>query len=493
MKTSKFKIIFVALAFLVSSFASVAHGQTETPPKPSEPHVATIPTPVEKTLSNGLRVIVVERKNVPLVTARLMIKSGGEVDPNNLAGAADMTAELLTKGTKTRTATQIAEEMEFLGGAIDSGAAWDFSNVTFRVMSDKLDKAMAIAADSVLNPTFSQEEIDRYKTQTLDELTVNLKEPSVLASYVANRVVFSDEGYGHPLSGTPESLGQIKQQDLIKIHSSYYKPNNSILIIAGDITPSNAFALAEKHFGKWVKAAPAEAKMTTRVGGHISDKLNLDKITVVDLPGSGQAAVFVAKFGIDRSSPLYYQLTVANSILNGYSARLNQEIRIKRGLSYGAGSSLASRRDGGIFTTRAQTKNESAAEVAEIMVHELNRLASESVGDVELTPRKAALTGNFSRELETTGGLVNQISQLALYNLPLSQINSYIQSVQSVNNNGIQSGIKEFYGETTAQIVIVGDAKQFLPDLKTRFPSSQINLIPAAELDLGSAMLRKSK
>ena len=493
MKSLKAQISSVALAFLISTFASAVHGQSEMPPKPSEPHIATVPTPVEKTLSNGLRVIVIERKNVPLVTARLMIKSGGEVDPNNLAGAADMTAELLTKGTKARTATQIAEEMEFLGGAIDSGAAWDYSNVTFRVMSDKLDKAMAIAADTVLNPTFSQEEIDRYKTQTLDELTVNLKEPSVLASYVANRVVFSDEGYGHPLSGTPESLGQIKREDLIKIHLSYYKPNNSILIIAGDISPATVFALAEKNFGKWPQGALGEIKTTTKIGGRVSDKLNLDKITVVDLPGSGQAAVFVAKYGIDRSNPLYYQLTVANSVLNGYSARLNQEIRIKRGLSYGAGSSLASRRDGGIFTTRAQTKNESAAEVAEIMIHELNRLASEPVGGSELTPRKAALTGTFSRELETTGGLVNQIGQLALYNLPLSQINSYIQSVQSVNNNEIQSSIKEFYGETAGQIVIVGDAKQFLPDLKMRFPGSQLNLIPAAELDLSSSLLRKSK
>ena len=220
------------LSLAILTFFTVTIFAQEQPPKPSAPRSATIPQPQERTLKNGLRVIAVQTKNVPLVTASLMIKSGGEVDPANLAGAADMTAALLTKGTKTRTAPQIAQEIEFLGGSLNSDAGWDASEVTVRVMSDKLDKALAIVADTVINPTFAQAEINRYKTQTLDELSVNLKQPGNLAAYVANNVVFEKEAYGHLLGGTPESIARIKRLDLVNLHQKYYVPNNAVLVIA---------------------------------------------------------------------------------------------------------------------------------------------------------------------------------------------------------------------------------------------------------------------
>lgn len=495
LRITRFSLRLCAFACLLV-LSSAVFAQTEQPPAPAQPRSAAIPKPVERTLPNGLRVIVVERKNVPLVTASLMIKSGGEVDPQNLAGAADMTAELLTKGTKTRTATQIAQEIEFLGGSIESGAAWDFSSVTFRVMSDKLDKAMAIAADTVRNPTFAQEEIDRYKAQILDELSVNLKQPGTLASYVTNRVVFGDKQYSHPLGGTPETINRITQADLLKIHRTYFKPNNAILVVAGDIAPNTVFDLSQKHFGGWAKAT-VQKVMTERTGTQtlrtLSDKAILEKITVVDLPNSGQAAVTVAKKGILRSDKLYFPGIVANSVLGGgYSARLNQEIRIKRGLSYGARSDLLSRREGGVFSTRTQTKNESAAEVAEIMINEINRLAAEPISESELTPRKSVLTGDFSRDLETTGGLVQRIGELALYNLSLDEINSYIQNVQGVKDDAVRGFVKNLLGGSSSHIIIVGDSSKFLPDLQKRFPSVKVDVIPAAELDLNTATLRKA-
>ena len=488
-------LMIFAFCLFTFAFGSSVHAQTEQPPQPSAPRVPNIPQPVEKTLANGLRVIVIERKNVPLVTAQLLVKSGGEVDPQGLAGAAEMTAELLTKGTKTRTATQIAEQVEFLGGSISSGAGWDASSVTISAMSDKFDKVLAIAADTVLNPTFNQAEIDRYRTQTLDELRVNLKQPSTLAGYAANNLIFGDFAYGHPLIGTPESLTKIKRADLLQIYQNLYQPDNAILVIVGDLTANNAFAAAQKHFGKWrgEVVSPVFALDEKKDGKSSDGLLKVDQITVIDLPASGQAAVFVIKVGVTRDDKNYNKLTVFNSILGGgYSARLNQEIRIKRGLSYGAGSSFSARRFGGLFTTRAQTKNESAAQVAEIMLGELNRISSETVDQTELTPRKAVLIGNFSRALETNGGLVNQIANLALYDLPLSQINSYIKDIEAIGSDDVQNQTKTFYRESPAQIVIVGDAKQFLPDLQKRFASTKIDVIPIAQLDLNTATLRKA-
>ena len=483
---------FFALVLCLSCAAALAQNPM---PKPAPAREAKVPQPVEQTLPNGLRVIVVQTKNVPLVTASLKVKSGGEVDPKTLAGAADMTGELLTKGTKTRTATEIVQEIEFLGGSIESGADWDSSEVNVRVMSDKLDKALEIAADTIKNPAFSPTEISRYKKQLLDELEVNLKQPATLASYVANNVVFSQNAYGHPLAGTPESIKRIRRLDLARLHQTYYRPNNSVLIIAGDIAPATAFSLAQKHFGNWIKRAVPNLKAdhVQAAPATRGDKLKVEKITVIDLPNAGQAAVSIAKSGITRNNPSYFGGIVANSVLGGgYSARLNQEIRIKRGLTYGARSDLEARRSGGLFSTRTQTKNESAAEVAEIVVNELNRLAGEAIAENELTPRKLVLIGDFSRDLETTNSLVEQIGELALNDLSLNEINSFVQNVQKVGDPAIREFVQNNFG-SAANIVIVGDAKKFLPDLQRRFPGTKVDVIPAAELDLNRADLRRAK
>lgn len=489
-----FKFSIFAVCLLIFALSLKVDAQIETPPAPAQPRSAQIPTPVERILPNGLRVIVVQRKNVPLVTAMLMIKSGGEVDPEGLAGVTDMTAELLTKGTKTRTASQIAEQMEFLGGSIESGAAWDFSSVTWRVTSDKLDKAMSIAADTVRHPIFSPEEIDRYKTQALDELSVSLKQPGSIAGYVVNRVVFGDEPYGHPLNGTPESIQKIKQKDLNLLHRSYYVPQNAILVIAGDIVPAAALTMVRKHFGAWkkggLKTPPLIPKIRS-VGN--SSRVEIEKITVVDLPDAGQAAVAVAqKTDATLEDDFYFPALVTNSVLGGgYSARLNQEIRIKRGLSYGARSDLPQRGDYSVFLTRTQTKNESAAEVADIIVKELDRLANENIAETELTPRKAVLIGDFSRDLETTNGLVERLGQLALYGVDLKEINGYIQSVEKVTDKNSKDFVRDLYGFTFANVIIVGDSKKFADDLQKRFPTIKVEVIPIAELDLNTPTLRK--
>ena len=192
-----------------SRFGVCAQTPQATPPPPAPPRSASIPKPVEQTLPNGLRVIVVERRESPLISAQLVIKNGGEADPPEFAGLADMTANLLTKGTQTRDATKIADEIESLGGSLQSGARWDSSSATVGVMSSKIAPAMEILADVVRRPTFKSEEVERLRQQYLDNVTLALGDPGSIARFVAARVVFGDTPYGHPLSGTTESLTRI--------------------------------------------------------------------------------------------------------------------------------------------------------------------------------------------------------------------------------------------------------------------------------------------
>ena len=473
------------LSFAVTVFAQAPQA---TPPPPSAPRTVQFPKPVEKTLPNGLRVVVVQRSEMPLVSAQLLIKSGGEVDPADLSGAADMTAALLTKGTATRSATQIAEAIEALGGFIGSSARWDSSVISVDVMSSRVESAMGIFADVVRNPAFKEEEIERLRKQYLNNLKVSMGQPGSIARFAAARVVYRDAPYGHPLSGTPESLPRIKRDDITRLHAMFYRPDNAILVIGGDINPESGFSLAQKHFGDWQKPATELPRLTVTTPA--SDAKNR-RILVIDMPDAGQAAVLAARSAINRGSPDYFRGIVSNAVLSGYSGRLNWEIRVKRGLSYGAGSSLDTRRWAGSFSASAQTKNESGAEVASLTLAEISKLASGDLPDSELTTRKASLNGGFARGLETTGGLVGQVSSLAIYGVSFDQINQFIGNVQAVKADDVKAFAATNLNADSTSLIIVGDAKKFLPALQKAFP--QVEVIPVAELDLNSASLRRPK
>jgi len=493
MKTFKLPLRSFAKAWLSLTLLAVpgatvcAQTPQATPPPPAAPRSAQFPKPVEKTLANGLRVIVIDRPGTPLVTAQLVIKNGGEVDPPELAGLGNMLADLVTKGTEKRSATQIAEEVEALGGSIYSSARWDSTRIGVDVMSPKIGPAIDILADVVRRPAFKAEEIDRLRQQTLDDLTVELGEPGSVARYVAARITFGDAPYGHPLAGTTETITQISRDDFLKYQKRWYRPDNAILVLGGDIRASNGFKLAERYFGDWKK--PGEPLPVLPAPQPVANAG--PRVIVVDKPDAGQAAVLVARAGIERTNPDYFRGVVANSVLNGYSGRLNQEVRIKRGLSYGAGSQLDMRRGVGPFVASAQTKNPSATQVADLLLGEIGRLATDAVPEGELSPRKAVVVGNFARNLETSSGLVAQVASLAVYGISFNEINRYIGNVQGITAGDVQRFAASHLDAKTTSIIIVGNAKQFLPELRKKYP--QVEVIPMAELDLNSALLRKKQ
>ncbi len=464
-----------------------AFAQVETtPPPPAAPRAVQIPKPVEKTLANGLRVVVIAKKGVPLVDVEVLIRNGGEADPGNLPGLADTTASLLSKGTKTRSAEQIARGVEALGATLETGAGWDRSTAEVSVMSSELSKAMVFLADVVRHPAFKQDEIDRLRQQNVDALSVAMRQPGRLANFVAAHVIFGATPYGHNLGGNPDSLARIKRDDIVAYHRDHYRPDNAILIIGGDITPAKAFEIAQEFFGAWKPSAGSHL-----VPSEPAKEYPASHVVVVDMPSAGQAAVVLGRPGLRRSDSGYYLSLVTNSILGGgFSSRLNEEIRIKRGLSYGANSSFDLRRDVGPFIASAQTKNESAGEVAGLILDELNKLGTTAVPGDELGPRKAALIGGFGSQLETTRGIVGRIATLALYGLSLDEINRFIPGVQAVTAADVQAfSAAHLAGEPS--VVIVGDAKKFLPVLQQRFKN--VEVIPIDELDVNAATLRKAK
>jgi zinc protease len=461
----------------------------QAPPPPGPPKEGRVPQPVEQTLSNGLRVIVVPDHDIPLVSARLLVKAGAAADPKGRDGLAQFTATLITKGTKTRSAEQIARGVEALGATLNTTAGWDSTMIDLSVMSNNLAQAMAYVADVARNPTFANEEIERERAQAIDSLSVSLQQPDVIASLVASRLVFGDAPYAHNLEGLPSTLEKIKRADLAAFHRAHYRPENAVLILAGDVKGESAFNIAKEQFGAWKRGTASSTAAAAA-----ETKFPKPRIVVVDMPEAGQTAVVVARPGIKRTDPAFMQAAVTNAVLGGgYSSRLNQEIRIRRGLSYGAGSSFEPRLHVGPFIASTETKHESAAEVAGIFVSELDRLSSEDVQESELTPRKAALIGDFAFSLETNSGIVHRVGTLARYGLPLSDINKFVSNVQAVTAQDVRRFSTANLRTSEASVVFAGDAKAFAEPLRAQFKDAEVEVIPLAELDLSSPTLRVRK
>jgi len=478
------------LLFLLLLCVSVTGLAQVQPPAPGAPRPVKVPAVADSKLPNGLSVAVIQKSSVPLVTIELLIRSGASSEDAAKAGLADLTALMLTKGTKTRTASQIAEQIEFLGGSINSGAGWDSTSVSVTVTSDKVEQAMAILADVVLNPVFDQKELNLLRSQSLDGLTYSLKQPSFLASYVASKFSFGE----HPAGGTPASLNSITKTDVEKFYRDHYTPASSVLIFTGDIGAVRAKAHSKQFFGGWKNMSASLAAIDRGTMAKSSTKSGStgQRLLVIDVPKSGQASVAYAipVVGAGRLDSSYYAASVLNSVLGGgYSSRLNYEIRIKRGLSYGAGSAFSWRSKYANFSTRVQTKNESAAEVASLILAELDRLAKTSVSDDELVPRKSVLTGTFGRNLESTGGLANALADVYSFGISTNELNSYVSRVNAVTSKQIEGFASTHL--VGGDIIIVGDYSIFKDDLAKRFPDLKVNVIKADDLDLTKSDLRK--
>jgi zinc protease len=465
-------------------FTLAPPAKRQNPPPIGAPVQPVLPRPVERTLANGLRVIVARSSDLPLVTADLTIKTGAWADPPGLAGAAGMTADMLTEGTRTRSAREVARQVEALGATLESGSSLEASSVTLNAMTDKLAAGLPIMADVTKNPAFAPEELDRQRQLALDGFSVAYQEPGQVAGYAAAPVIFAGTPFGHVPGGTPDSLPKLKPADLAAIHREWFRPDNAILVFTGDITPERAFTLAQQAFGDWARPASPLPAAPAIVANPMA------RAIAIDLPGTGQASVNVLKPGIRRSDPAYYTGMVANTVLGGgYSARLNEEIRIKRGLSYGASSRLSANRTTGSFRASAQTKNESAPQVLDLIQAEMKKLAAAPPTAEELKARKSVLVGSYGRELATTGGLADILGNLALYGVPLDEITRYTAKVEAVTPSEVQGFAGRVLSPEGASVIVAGDAKAFSGPLKAKLPNLEV--IPVDQLDLDSPTLRK--
>jgi zinc protease len=458
-------------------------------PAAGAPRPFEFPKAASKTLTNGLRVFVVTDHREPAVAARLVLLSAGSIkDPSSMPGVAQMTAALLTQGTEKRSAREIAETIDFLGGTLQATADRDGTTVTLDIVKKDLGTGMDLMSDVVLHPAFAPDELDRQRQRVLSSLQVQYADPNYLATLVFARVLYGNSAYGLPEAGTPRSVQEFRRDDFVKFHDANYAPNGALLAFAGDITPDEAFAIAEKYFGLWQKTSvaadiPAPGSLTT--GQHI---------WLLDKPDAVQTQIRLGKFSIRRSDPDYLPLEVTNHIFGGsYNSRLNTEVRIKKGLTYDASSSLNAHRYAGSLSVNTFTRTETTVEALKLVMNLLGGMANGEITQQELNFARDYLAGVYPISSETAEQVADRVLIAAAFELPADYNQTYPAKVRAMSLDQVQATARKYFTAKDLDIVLAGNVGAFRDSLKKEFPNAQFVEIPFDQIDVVSPDLRAAK
>ncbi|MBV8644361.1 MAG: insulinase family protein [Candidatus Eremiobacteraeota bacterium] len=452
-----------------------------TIPAAGPPRDAVVPMPVERVLDNGLRVVAFSQRNLPLVAAQLVVRCGGAAEHEDEAGLAALVAALLTQGTVERGATELAAATDALGARLDAASGYDATIVSASATTPAFPHVFALLDEVVRRPAFAPREVERVRTKSLSDLTLTYANPSALARLVSHRVGYGGAPYGHPVAGTAASLAALGRERVAWFHERFYRPDDAVLVLGGDLTTDEAFALAERVLGDWrAPSTPLDRRPDAPIPPSRA------RVVIVDKPDAGRTAVNVGRITIPRRSPDYYAALVASAVLSGYSGRLNQEIRVKRGLSYGAGAALPARRMPGLFTATTLVDHTRAAEAVEVTLATVASLSTEPASDDDLVTRKATLVGGFYRAIETIDGIAGSVTEHVLYEVPLGELQRYTQAVGAVDAASVRA-FAERSLIPDAFVVLVGDAAKFADAIMQ--VHADVRVIPFDALDLGSPAL----
>lgn len=457
-------------------------------PAPETPHAFRFPLAAQRTLPNGLRVFVVTDHRHPAVAARLVILSAGTIqDPTGSPGVAQMTASLLTQGTEKRSAQEIAEGIDFVGGTLNAAADKDSTTVTLDVVRKDLDTGLDLMSDVTLHPAFQPEEIERQRQQILSNLTVEYSDPDYLATVILARTVYPNSPYGFPSEGTPDIIKKLQHEDFVKFHDSHYAPNESLLAFAGDITPEEAFTLAEKYFGAWPRRDSTILEPTTP-----APTKGL-RVWLIDKPDAVQTQIRVGKIGIRRADPDFIPLTVTNRIFGGgYNSRLNTEVRVRKGLTYGAYSSFMAHRFAGSFYVGTFTRTEATVEATRLVVDLIAKMSSGTVTPQEMDFARDYLAGVYPIESETAEQVADRVLTVAAFDLPADYNSTYPDQIRAVTADQVQAMCSKYLSPADLDIVMVGNVSAFRDGLRAAFPNADFQTITLSDLNVLAPDLRNT-
>jgi zinc protease len=463
----------------VASAAAPAPGR-ETPdapyrqlPPPAGPESSfKPPKPKRFKLKNGLEVMLVEFHDLPLVDFNLMIKTGGAANPVDRAGLADLTAHMLDEGTKTRSALAIADQVAALGATLSTGSTWDASNVSLSALTKNLEPAIALFADVVVNPSFEPKEFERVRDNLLTAITRRKDSPPTVANLALTRLLYGQKHpYGWPMAGVEASIKKLTPADLRGFYDKYYHPNNAALLVAGDTTEKELRGKLDAAFAKWRSKGAAAPKLPAPDGAAATTRVFL-----VDKADAPQSSIRVGLIGIERKSPDYFPVTVMNLILGGGFYRLDLNLREGKGWTYGARSTVDSRRAPGPWSAGGEFVALHTADSVKEILKELASMRDADVTDVELARAKDQIIKSFPARFATRANVAAQLAELAVFGLPDSYVTDYTKKIAAVTKDDVRRVARKYLDPNHLTIVVVGDRKTLAEPLGKVAPLEERDL-----------------
>lgn len=443
----------VALAAVVVGLLGVVSGLGLFALRAQEAEEIRLPPIYQETLENGLTVVVIEQRQLPIVHFNLRVAEGGSVrDLKTKAGLAEFVASMLTQGTETRSAEEIAEAIDFVGGQLRASAATDYATVTAQVLSKDFELGLELLADVVIRPTFPEEEMEIVRNRLIGGVKAVRDDPGELVREHLKQLLF---GAFYPLGfvTTEETLNAISREDLVRFHEAYYRPNVSTLVIAGDVDPQEVLAKVKEAFLDWEERPVSERRTVSLT------PLKERRVRFVHKPGQTQVQIALGHLGLAVSDPDYLPVQLANYILGGgaFSSRLIQVVRSEEGKTYAVSSGFPGYRFPGYFVVWTFTRNEELAATLELLLREIEKFRDEGMTADELDAAQDHFAGSYVLRLETLGGLARTVQNALFYGRGLDWIRNFKKTVRSYTLEGVNAVIEEHFRPEALQIALLGD------------------------------------
>lgn len=418
----------------------------------------------EINLENGLQIFVIRDKRLPRLSLSLMVKVGQRNESNDLTGLNHLTASMLETETRYRNALKLADDLAQLGTGISVDSDDDATYFSTNALTESANEILDLFHEVITAPAFSDNELRRTKSEIRSALKKRNDNPSTVASDQIYEMIYKDHPYAQTGSGNEKSLQKIKKATLIKHYLAWYRPNNSILSVVGNFDDQFVEKIKEK-FGTW---SPKEIKAKAPEQFESVKKLRL---RIVTKPQIKQAQIRFAQFGIDRRSPDFLKLRLANEVLGaGFSSRLNQRVRDDLGLTYSISSSYKTGFDQGLFMISTFTKNETAEKTVTEVLNVVRKFVDEGVLDQELKAAKNQLLGQLPRSLETAESLAQTIMLFDYYGVPRSYLAQFKENVEKITKQDLNEVIKKYMHPDNFEVVVYGDEKALASQFKAYNP-----------------------
>jgi predicted Zn-dependent peptidase len=423
-------------------------------------------------LKNGLTLLLMEQHEVPIVSFEVVLRSGAVADPAGKEGLASVTVALLRKGTKTRTAEQFSAELDFVGGTFFSGANTDSSSVSSEFLKKDLSTGLELLSDVLLNATFPQEEVTKLLKQRVDEIKAQKDQAQGVVGRYFNAFLYGKHPYARPSGGDERSLAAIARDDIVKFYEAHYVPGNAILAVVGDFAAAEMEKLLTAKFSAWAARPAAAAK--------IPDVLSVQgkKLLLVDKPDATATYFFIGNVGIARNNPDRVWIDVVNTLFGGrFTSMLNDALRVKSGLTYGASSFFDERRVRGPFAIASFTRNDKTVEALDMALDILKRLHEKGISEEELKSAKNYIKGQFPPNIETTDRLADLIAELEFHGLNEQEINTFYSKVDAMTVMDARRIIRQYFPLDNLVFVLVGKAAEIESAVKKYAPTMEKKVI----------------